>query len=148
MRRPFTQLYVHFVWATWDRLPLITPQVEARIYNCIAAKCRELKCDPVAIGGIEDHVHLLVRFAPTLAPAFLVGEVKGASSHLMTHIVAPDTFFKWQGAYGAFTIRKDDVPIVSAYIANQKTHHANNTLDADLETTEITDTSLKESNPY
>src|SRR6188472_782208 len=73
MRQPFLQLYVHFVWATWDRLPLITPQAEARIYNCIAAKCHELKCDPIAIGGIEDHVHLLVRLAPTVAPATLIG---------------------------------------------------------------------------
>jgi REP element-mobilizing transposase RayT len=147
MRQPFTQLYVHFVWATWDRLPLVTAQAEARIYNCITAKCRELTCNPIAIGGIEDHVHLLVRMVPSIAPAFLVGEVKGASSHLMTHVVAPDTFFKWQGAYGAFTIRKDNVPIVSAYIANQKTHHANNTLDTELETTDITETALRESNP-
>jgi putative transposase len=144
MRGPYTQLYLHCVWATWDRLPLITPQVEARIYACIEAKCRELKCHPLAIGGIQDHIHLLVRFPATLSPALLIGDVKGASSHLMTHEAAPDTFFKWQGAYGAFTIRKDDVPIVSAYIANQKTHHANNTLTAEWETCEITDTPLKD----
>jgi putative transposase len=148
MRHPFTQLYLHVVWSTWDRLPLITPQFEARIYNCIAAKCRELKCTPLAIGGIEDHVHLLVRFTPSLSLAFLIGEIKGASSHLMTHAVAPDTFFKWQGAYGAFTIRKDDLSIVSAYIANQKAHHANNTLDAELETCETTDILIEEGDPY
>jgi REP element-mobilizing transposase RayT len=146
MRQPFLQLYVHFVWATWDRLPLITPQAEARIYNCIAAKCHELKCDPIAIGGIEDHVHLLVRLAPTVAPATLIGGIKGATSHLMTHIVAPETFFKWQGAYGAFTIRKDDVPGVSAYIANQREHHAENTIDPKLETIETAELPLRESN--
>ncbi len=65
MRAPYTQLYPHCVWATWDRLPLITPNIEGRLYAAIAAKCLELKCDMIAIGGIEDHVHLLVRFPTT-----------------------------------------------------------------------------------
>ncbi|MEW5720097.1 MAG: IS200/IS605 family transposase, partial [Chloroflexota bacterium] len=100
MRAPFTQLYLHCVWATWDRLPLITPQIEARLYSAINAKCKALRCEPLAIGGIEDHIHLLIRFPTTLAVATLVKEVKGASSHLITHKIAPTEFCKWQGAYG------------------------------------------------
>jgi len=61
--------------------------------------------------------------------------VKGASSHLITHKVAPESFFKWQGAYGAFTLRKDDVSTVKVYIENQKEHHAQNNLLADFENT-------------
>jgi len=84
----------------------------------------------VAIGGIEDHVHLLARLHTTITIAKLVKEVKGASSHLVTHEITPHDFFKWQGAYGAFTIRKSDVPQIKAYILNQKQHHAeNNVLD-------------------
>jgi len=147
MRAPYTQLYLHLIWATWDRLPLILPQYEPRIYNSIAAKCRELKCESIAVGGIEDHVHLLVRFPATLAPAILVGEVKGTSSHLMTHEVQTGIFFKWQGAYGAFTIRKEDVPIVTNYILNQKTHHAQNTLISEWETSDIAETVTEERHP-
>ena len=128
MRDPYTQLYVHLVWATWDRFPLITPAIEPRIYAAIATKCRQFKCEPVAIGGIEDHVHLLTRLHTTTTIATLVKEVKGASSHLVTHEITPKDFFKWQGAYGAFTLRKNDVPQVEAYILNQKQHHADNTL--------------------
>ncbi|MGH7463099.1 MAG: IS200/IS605 family transposase, partial [Longimicrobiales bacterium] len=101
MRAPYTQLYLHGVWATWDRLPLITQAVEARLYAAVAAKCHELKCEMIAIGGDMDHVHVLVRFPTTLAVATLLKEVKGSSSHLMTHEVTPNEFFKWQGAYGA-----------------------------------------------
>jgi putative transposase len=96
MRGPYTQLYLHLVWATWDRLPLITSDVEVAIHACIADKCRELKCEPIAVGGIEDHIHLLVGFHAAMAPATIVKEVKGASSHLMTHKLRPDTFFRWQ----------------------------------------------------
>jgi putative transposase len=133
MRAPYTQLYLHCVWATWDRLPLITPAFESRLYAAIAAKCHELKCDVLAIGGMADHVHLLVRFPTTVAVATLVKEVKGASSHLVTHEIAPNEFFKWQGAYGAFTVSKKDVGSVTAYVKNQKTRHAAKSLIEDLE---------------
>jgi REP element-mobilizing transposase RayT len=124
MRAPFTQLYVHCVWATWDRLPLLAPQLERPVYAAIVDKCKELKCEAIAIGGMPDHVHLLVRLHASLAVADLLHHVKGASSHLVTHQLAPGEFFKWQGAYGAFTIGKADVPRVRAYIERQKEHHA------------------------
>ncbi len=128
MRAPFTQLYLHCVWATWDRLPLLTLPLEQPIYAAILAKCRELKCEPLAIGGIQDHVHLLVRLHTTVAVADLLKEIKGASSHLATHVITPGEFFKWQGAYGAFTLRKEDAPDVKRYIEQQKEHHAQNDL--------------------
>ncbi len=137
MRAPYTQLYLHCVWATWDRLPLITPAVEARLYPAIVAKCCEFRCEVMAVGGIEDHVHLCVRFPTTLAIATLVKEVKGASSHLVTHEITPNDFFKWQGAYGAFTVSKNGVKALVAYINDQKTHHADKSLNEDWEKCEM-----------
>ena len=141
MRAPYTQLYLHCVWSTWDRLPLIKPEIEGRLYASIIAKCKELKCELVAIGGIEEHVHLLVRFPTTLSVATLLKEVKGSSSHLMTHEVMPNEFFKWQGAYGAFTLSKDAVKNVAAYINHQKEHHAAKNLLEEWERAEIEDDS-------
>ena len=141
MRAPYTQLYLHLIWATWDRLPLITEEIEVRLYAAIAAKCHELKCVPLAIGGTADHVHLLVQLHTTVTVATLAKEVKGASSHLMTHEIAPGQFFKWQGAYGAFTLRKTDVPAVQVYIEKQKTHHAGQNLWEEWEQTMIPDDS-------
>ena len=128
MRAPFTQLYLHCVWATWDRLPLITPTVQDNIYASIHAKGRELKCEVLALGGMPDHVHVLVRFPTTLSVADLVKGVKGTSSHRQTQQVSPESFFKWQGGYGAFTVSPDIVPSVTAYIHNQKRHHAEGNL--------------------
>lgn len=133
MRGPYTQLYLHCVWATWDRLPLITREIEARLYPAITSKCRELSCEIIAIGGDADHIHLLLRMPATLAVAMLLKEVKGVSSHLMTHEVAANDFFKWQGGYGAFTLSKDGVKTVMDYINNQKAHHAARSLVEDWE---------------
>ncbi len=139
MREPFVQIYLHCVWSTWDRLPLITSDVERRLYGAIIDKCRELKCIPIRIGGMQDHLHLLVRLPTTIAVATLLKEVKGSSSHLMTHEIKPSEFFKWQGAYGAFSIGYADVPIVKEYIMNQKVHHSGHTLLPELEKSEIAD---------
>ena len=122
MRSTHTQLYIHMIWGTWDRLPLITTEIEPRLFAAIMEKCKELSCEPLAIGGIGDHVHLLVRLHPTVAVAELVKGVKGSSSHFVTHEVMPDQFFKWQGSYSAYTLRKSEVPHLTAYIQDQKKH--------------------------
>jgi putative transposase len=139
MRRPFTHLFCHLVWSTWDRLPLITPEVEPRLYGAIRCKLRELGCAPIAVGGVEDHVHVLCQFPPTVAIAYLVGQVKGASSHLMNHEVLGIDAFKWQGSYGAFTLDRNGVTYVEAYVLAQKQHHADRTLWEDFERTWLPD---------
>ena len=133
MRAPYTQLYLHLIWSTWDRLPLIKPDIESRLYSAIAQKAESLKCRVIAIGGDIDHVHLFVRLPTTIAIAELVKLVKGSTSHLMNHEIAPQREFKWQGAYGAFTISKTLVDTVANYVRNQKQHHANRQLIDELE---------------
>lgn len=65
MRENYTQLYIHCVWATWDRLPIITSEIRTPIYSEIIRQCNQLQCTAIAIGGIDDHVHLLVGIPPT-----------------------------------------------------------------------------------
>jgi putative transposase len=123
MHQPYTQLYLHLVWATGDRLPLIRPEFRTAIYGCIQDQLRKHRCDVIAIGGIEDHVHVLTRFPTTVAIADIVKHSKGASSNLMTQTVAPGEFFKWQGYYGAFTLAKRHAPHVRDYVLRQEEHH-------------------------
>jgi len=124
MRQAGVAVYVHVAWGTWDRLPLLEGELERRVHRAIAAKCVELGAEVIALGGVEDHIHLLARLPATLALARLIGEVKGASSHLATHDIHTDgQFFKWQGAYGAASVSPRALNDVSAYIANQKAHH-------------------------
>ena len=67
-------------------------------------KCQERGVEILALGGVEDHLHLLVRMAATLAVSDLARHLKGSSAHLATYDVAASEFFKWQGGYAAFSL--------------------------------------------
>src|SRR5690349_16126114 len=105
----YTQLYVHCVWSTSRRKPLITLAIEAELYPLISAKCRALNCVALAVGGVDDHVHLLVRFDPMLPVSKLIGQIKGSSAHAINHSVRPGYRFEWQDGYGAFTVSKRSI---------------------------------------
>ena len=128
MRGTRVALFVHLIWATWNRLPLLTGEMERRVYRCLEDTCRELGAEVLALGGVEDHVHMVVRMPATLAVADLVKRLKGASSHLATHEIAPDDFFKWQGGYAAFTASIRLLPALCDYVRRQKEHHQAGTL--------------------
>ena len=133
MRRTRVAVFLHVVWATWDRLPLLTDHLTRDVHRAIGAKCEELGAQVIAIGGVEDHVHLLVGFPATVTIADLVGQAKGASAHLVTHQLAPGDFFKWQGAYAVYSINQTAVPRVADYIARQREHHATGSLITEWE---------------
>ncbi|MEO7716763.1 MAG: IS200/IS605 family transposase [Capsulimonas sp.] len=133
MRDTATYVYVHLVWATWDRLPLLVGERKTEVYTAIQRECAVLRADVLALGGVVDHVHLLIDLPPTVSISNLVKQVKGASSHLASARGNGATPFKWQGAYGAFTLARQDVPYVRDYIQNQELHHRNHSIDPDLE---------------
>lgn len=133
MRRAKVAVFVHLVWSTWDRAPLLTADLRRAVHRAIEAKSAELGATVVAIGGMEEHVHLLVKLPATLTIAQLAGQVKGASAHLVNHHFNLGGAFRWQGAYAAFSVGPGAVPRVVQYIANQREHHGNGTLIADWE---------------
>src|SRR4051794_5154611 len=112
MRRPWTEAYLHLVWSTWRRQPFITPELQSRVYGALAHQCAEVGADVIAIGGMPDHVHVVVRLPTTISIAELVRRPKGASSNLVTHVIRSPDPFKWQGGYGAFTVSKRHVPMI------------------------------------
>ena len=123
MRDTKTLLFVHLVWGTWDRLPLINSANQEAIYSTILTECNERDVRVLAIGGIFDHIHMLVKFPPTIAISYLVKQLKGSSSHLVNHCNKDDGFFKWQGSYGAFTVAEKDLGDITRYIIHQPEHH-------------------------
>jgi len=119
-------IYVHLVWATWERQPLLTPDLAPRVQRLVANKARECGAEVLAIGGVEDHLHLLVRLPATLDVATLVKRIKGGSAYFIAHHLAPGSNFRWQGSYGAFSVGRRQVGAVCAYVARQREHHAAN----------------------
>ena len=128
MRRNKLALYLHLVWATWDRLPLLTPEIERRVYRNIESEARGMGCTVLAINGMPDHTHLGLVIPTTITIANLVKQVKGVSSHFVNETLKPDFEFKWQGSYGAFTVSRWDVDKIVNYVKRQKEHHQLNEL--------------------
>jgi REP element-mobilizing transposase RayT len=121
MREPFTKLYVHLVWATWDRLPILTPDLIEIVDRAVRHECVELGVEVIAFGAVLDRVHLLARIPAKLSVADLAKQVKGATSHLVNQRLKIP--FKWQGGYGAFSVSATVLPRVREYVLNQEKHH-------------------------
>jgi putative transposase len=129
-------VYVHFVWATWDRFPWITDEIERDLYRYISRVCEDDGCEVLAIGGTADHVHLLVSLPNTLTMADFMQHVKGGSSRFISQNLRPGETFQRQGSYGAFSVSPSDKEKVIRYIRHQKQHHADGTLWPEAETSE------------
>ena len=133
IRRNKLNVYLHLVWTTWDRLPLITPEMEPALYRHFGATLQSLKCRPLAINGMPEHAHVFLAMSSTATIANLVQKLKGSSSHFVNDQLQPSYQFKWAGYYGAFSVSRWDVQRIMTYIQNQKQHHADDALDHDLE---------------
>ena len=96
MLRSKAEVYLHMVWSTWRREPLITAEMEQRLYTCICRQAESLGCTVLAVNGVADHVHLVVKFPTTLNIAKLAKHVKGVSSTLARNELSPSGFFGWQ----------------------------------------------------
>jgi putative transposase len=128
------RLYYHIVWATKERLPLITSDKETELYNYIIGKSNSLNCILHAIGGIEDHIHLVVSIPPTIAISEFVKKIKGSSSHYFNKNICPTSQkFAWQEGYGIFSLGSKQLEQAIVYVQNQKIHHIAGTINSHLE---------------
>ena len=126
--------FYHFVWATKDRLPLITPEIEQNLYGYIIGKADYLGCITHAIGGIQDHIHTVVSIPPKLAIAIFVKNVKGSSAYHINHaeLNYPGKF-GWQKGYGVFSVGENQLQKAVNYVINQKKHHQEESVISTLE---------------
>lgn len=127
------EVYLHFVWATQGRNPLIAGPLEDALHRVMAAEAQRLGCRVLATGGMPDHVHLLVSLPTNVSIARLVQQVKGVSSHMARDRV--DGFY-WQEGYSVFSVTRSHCVRVKRYVLNQKQHHTDGNLWADWEETE------------
>ena len=124
MANTYTSLHYHFVFSTANRKSWITRDVEERIWKYLGGIARDNRMKAHKVGGIEDHVHLLVGCPPTLAVSNAVQLLKGASSKWIHDTFPALSRFSWQVGYGAFTVSKSQLGEVVRYIENQREHHA------------------------
>ena len=126
-------VYLHLVWDTWDRTMWIEPAIERRIHRMIVSATRKLGCTVLAINGMPDHVHLLIKLKTTITIAEIVKRAKGTSSRLINQYDLIDDHFQWGTGYGAFSVSRWDTDKIVNYIRRQKEHHQQGTYIEDLE---------------
>ena len=133
---PYWQLFYHFVWATKNRMPLLTQKIEPLAYSLLHKKANELGAQVFALNGMSDHVHLIVTLPPTIAISRFIGQVKGVASTQINKSGVAQEVFAWQKEYGVFSLDRKRLPQHIAYVENQRKHHTKGTTITSLEKTE------------
>ena len=115
--------YSHLVFSTKHRFPAISAELEPRLYSYLGGIVRDLGGHLVAVGGMPDHVHLIIRDAKQVSDVQMIKDIKGSSSKWINEGGMCPARFAWQAGYGWFSVSPRGVEAAQAYVANQKTHH-------------------------
>ncbi len=119
MSHSFINQLLHCVFSTKERRPMITPELQPRLFQYIGGIARENKIKLLAAGGVDDHVHLLVSMPSTISISKAMQLIKGGSSKWIHETFPEHRLFEWQEGYGAFSIGIGDVERTVSYINNQ-----------------------------
>ena len=125
----FTKLSYHVVFSTKYRQPLIHTALQKRLYDYIGGIIRSQQGHLIEIGGIEDHIHLLVCLSPIKAISDSIREIKANASKWVNEFPDQRNRFEWQKGYGAFTVSYSQIETIRHYIQNQRQHHKTKTFE-------------------
>ncbi len=123
MPRTYSRLCFHIVFATKHRSPLITPEVAGELYRFVGGIVRDQGGALLAVGGMPDHIHLLIELRPNYSVAAVVKAIKGASSRWLNEAGRTPDHFSWQEGYAAFSVSPSVLERVRTYVLNQEQHH-------------------------
>ena len=127
MANTYNQIYIHLVFAVKYRDAVIEKSWRQELYQYIIGLIGNRGHKVYAIGGMSDHIHILVSLSPKQAISELVLEVKRASSLWIKEKQFVRCQFAWQEGFGAFSYGKSQIDRVVKYIQNQEVHHAKRT---------------------
>jgi putative transposase len=133
MPQSLAKILLHVVFSTKERRPFLRDGgFREEMHHYIGGILNGIDCQPVIVGGVEDHVHLLCVLSRTRAPADMVKEVKRSSSLWIKTRGREFSDFAWQSGYGIFSIGYSQIEVVRRYIANQEQHHRKLTFQDEL----------------
>ena len=121
MGSTFSSLHYHLVFSTKERIPFIKAEWRPRVHSYLGGIIRGMNGVAEIVGGVADHVHLLVSLRPVHCLADVMRDMKKDSSTWVKENF--DDHFAWQEGYAAFTVSPSATNSVRNYIANQEAHH-------------------------
>ncbi len=123
MPQSLADILLHIVFSTKGRHPWILPEIEQELYRYLGAICQERGCHILEIGGVADHIHLLISFGRSVTVSQLILDMKANSSRWIKTKGVGYKEFSWQRGYGIFSVARSSVNSVVKYISTQKEHH-------------------------
>lgn len=125
MPQSLSSVYLHIIFSTKERFPfLANDDVRRETHAMLGGIAKRLNCPPVLVGGVADHVHVLLQMDRQISQAELVKELKRASNLWIQERFPDVRKFAWQAGYGAFSVSASNVEAVRHYIERQEEHHA------------------------
>jgi putative transposase len=125
MANTYTQINIHSVFSVQGRENLLRKEIREELFKVMSGTMKGLGLFPLAVNGIQDHVHIFFEIPPTLSVSKALQEIKANSSRWINDRKLVDGKFQWQKGFGAFANSRSQRDSVIKYILNQETHHAN-----------------------
>jgi putative transposase len=132
MPQSFASLHCHVIFSTKNHAPLITADLQPRLYAYWGGICKEQGYSLIAAGGTTDHVHLLVSMSREGSVAEAVRVLKANSSKWVHETFAERREFGWQNGYAAFAVSFSNIEAVKRYLAHQEEHHRKQTFQEEF----------------
>ena len=120
----YVRIWVHLVFSTKNREPLLTAQIRHDVHRHIIINCKEKNIFLQAINGYTEHLHCLISLGREQTIAQVAQLIKGESSFWINKNKMTPSKFLWQDDYFAVSVSESKLGIVVNYIKNQENHHA------------------------
>ncbi|MCF6156838.1 MAG: IS200/IS605 family transposase [Candidatus Brocadia sp.] len=132
MSQSLTNLLIHIIFSTKDRVLLIKQDIEGQLHSYMAEVFKSYDSHAIIIGGTENHIHTLCSLSKKIPLSKVIEEVKKSSSKWIKTKDSEYGRFYWQNGYGAFSIGHSMKESTMQYIRNQKEHHKNKTFQEEF----------------
>jgi REP element-mobilizing transposase RayT len=123
MAHTYSSIYYHYIFSTKNQQKIIKDDLQERLWAFMGGIARKNDLVAPAVGGVEDHVHLLLILPPRISVSKAIQLMKGGSSPWIHTTFPQYRDFKWQEGYGFFSVSRSKILDLDNYIKNQKEHH-------------------------
>lgn len=132
MAHSFVCCHIHVVFSTKGRKNLIPANVQPRLWAYLGGIARDNDMKAIAVGGTDNHAHVLLSLSSTMPISKAVQLIKGGSSGWVHQTFPLCEGFEWQEGYGAFSVGRSMIAKTVEYIEDQRRHYQTTTFEEEF----------------